>query len=304
MAVYLVIGGAGFIGSHIVEALIRRGDSVRVFDNFTTGKRANLAHLPGVEVIEGDIRDTAVVCQAMAKVDYVIHQAALVSVTQSIHDPSSTHHVNVTGTLNVLAAAREYQVKRVVLASSCAVYGDNLDLPLTEKSETRPLSPYAASKLIGEVYCQTVYRAYGVPTVCLRYFNVYGPRQDPESEYAAVIPRFLQRIRQGLPPIIYGDGLQTRDFVHVSDVAHANLLACEREEASGQVLNVASGRSVSLLELFSALNGLCNTHFTPRFEPARAGDIQHSRGDGSRLAAVLGFQPAISLMAGLQQMLS
>ena len=162
-------------------------------------------------------------------------------------------------------------------------------------SETRPLSPYAASKLIGEVYCQTVYRAYGVPTVCLRYFNVYGPRQDPDGEYAAVIPRFLQRIKQGLPPIIYGDGLQTRDFVHVSDVVRANLLACEREEAAGQVLNVASGRGVSLLELAAALNELCHTHFTPRFEPARAGDIQHSRGDGSRLAAVLGFRPAISL---------
>jgi UDP-glucose 4-epimerase len=240
----------------------------------------------------------------MAGTDYVIHQAALVSVTQSIADPSLTHQVNVTGTLNVLAAARECQVRRVVLASSCAVYGDNTDLPLTEKSETRPLSPYAASKLIGEVYCQTVYRAYGVPAVCLRYFNVYGPRQDPDGEYAAVIPRFVQRIKQDQPPIIYGDGLQTRDFVHVSDVVCANLLACDRDEATGQIFNVASGRGVSLLELVAALNDLCHTHFTPRFEPARAGDILHSHGDGSLFHAVLGFRPVISLTAGLQQILS
>ena len=304
MAVYLVTGGAGFIGAHIAEALIRRGDSVRVLDNFTTGKRANLAHLPDVEVVEGDIRDTARVCQAMARADYVIHQAALVSVTQSMADPATTHDVNVTGTLNLLTAAREEGVKRFVLASTCAVYGDTDDLPLKETSAPRPLSPYAASKLIGEVYCQMFQRAYGVPTVCLRYFNVYGPRQDPNGEYAAAIPRFLQRMKQDLPPLIYGDGLQTRDFVYVSDVVRANLLACEREEAAGQVLNVTSGRDVSLLELADTLNEVCHTHFTPRLEPARAGDIRHSRGDGTRLAAVLGFQPAISLLAGLQQMLS
>ncbi len=304
MAVYLVTGGAGFIGAHIAEVLSRRGESVRVFDNFTTGKRANLAHLSDVEVIEGDIRDAAMVCQAMAGADYVIHQAALVSVTQSMADPAATHDVNVTGTLNLLKAAREESVKRFVLASSCAVYGDNADLPLKEMSAPRPLSPYAASKLIGEVYCQMFHRAYGVPTVCLRYFNVYGLRQDPNGEYAAVIPKFLQRIMQGLPPTIYGDGLQTRDFVHVSDVVRANLLACEREEAVGQVFNVASGREVSLLELVDTLNELCHTHFTPRLEPARTGDIRHSRGDGTRLAIELGFQPAISLMAGLQQTLS
>lgn len=304
MAIYLVTGGAGFIGAHIVEALIRRGDSVRVFDNFTTGKRANLAHLPDVEVVEADIRDTAMVRQAMAGADYVIHQAALVSVTQSMADPTTTHDVNVTGTLNLLKAAREEGVKRFVLASSCAVYGDNDDLPFTETSAPRPLSPYAASKLIGEVYCQTFHRAYGVPTVCLRYFNVYGPRQDPNGAYAAVIPRFLQRLKQDLPPLIYGDGRQTRDFVYVSDVVRTNLLACEREEATGQVLNVTSGCDVSLVELADTLNELCHTRFTPRFEPARAGDIRRSRGDGTRLAAVLGFQPAISLLTGLRQTLS
>jgi UDP-glucose 4-epimerase len=304
MAVYLVTGGAGFIGAHIAETLFRRGDCVRVLDNFSTGKRANLAQLPEVEVIEGDIRDTDVIGQAMAGVDYVIHQAALVSVTQSMADPSTTHAVNATGTLNLLTAAREAGVKRFVLASTCAVYGDNGDLPLKETSAPRPLSPYAASKLIGEVYCQLYHRAFGVPAVCLRYFNVYGPRQDPNGEYAAVIPKFLQRIKQGLPPTIYGDGLQTRDFVYVSDIVRANLLACELEEAAGQVFNVAGGRAVSLLELAAALNELCQTHFTPRLEPARAGDIRHSRGDGTRLAAALGFRPAISLMDGLRQMLS
>jgi nucleoside-diphosphate-sugar epimerase len=304
MAVYLITGGAGFIGSHIVEALVQRGDRVRVVDNFTTGKRANLAHLSKVDVIEGDIRDAAVVDQAMAEVEYVIHQAAQVSVTQSIHDPAVTHHVNVTGTLNLLVAARSYHVKRFVLASSCAVYGDNSDLPITEKSEPLPMSPYAASKLIGEIYCQTFFRSYGVPTVCLRYFNVYGPRQDPNGEYAAVIPKFAQRLKQGRPPIIYGDGLQTRDFIHVSDVARANLLACEREQAIGQVFNVASGNSLSLLDLLAALNELCSAHVTPQFEPARPGDIRHSRGDGAQLASLLGFEPAVSLMAGLQQVLS
>jgi UDP-glucose 4-epimerase len=304
MATYLVTGGAGFIGAHIAEALIRRGDHVRVLDNFTTGKRANLAPLPDVEVVEGDIRDTTVVRRAMAGAEYVIHQAALVSVTQSMADPATTHDVNATGTLNLLTAARDTGVRRFVLASSCAVYGDNDDLPLEETSTPRPLSPYAASKLTGEVYCQMFHRAYGVPAVCLRYFNVYGPRQDPNGEYAAVIPKFLQRIRQGLPPVIYGDGLQTRDFVYVSDIVRANLLACEREEAAGQVLNVAGGREVSLLDLAAALNELCLTHFTPTLEPARAGDIQRSRGAGTRLAAVLGFQPATPLMAGLQQMVS
>jgi UDP-glucose 4-epimerase len=304
MATYLVTGGAGFIGAHIAEALIRRGDRVRVLDNFTTGKRANLARLPDVEVVEGDIRDTAVVRRAMAGAEYVIHQAALVSVTQSMADPATTHDVNATGTLNLLTAARDTGVKRFVLASSCAVYGDNDALPLEETSTPRPLSPYAASKLTGEVYCQMFHRAYGVPAVCLRYFNVYGPRQDPNGEYAAVIPKFLQRIKQGLPPIIYGDGLQTRDFVYVSDIVRANLLACEREEAAGQVLNVAGGREVSLLDLAAAVNELCQTHFTPRFEPARAGDIQRSRGAGTRLAAVLGFQPATPLMAGLRQMVN
>jgi nucleoside-diphosphate-sugar epimerase len=304
MTAYLVTGGAGFIGSHIVDALIQRGDRARVLDNFSTGKRTNLQHLSDVEIIEGDIRDAGAVRRAMSDIDFVIHQAALVSVPQSITDPVTTHAVNVNGTLNVLSAAREFRIKRVVLASSCAVYGDNNDLPLRETSVTNPLSPYAASKLIGEVYCQTFYRSYGLPTVCLRYFNVYGPRQDPNGDYAAVIPKFAQRLAQGQPPIIYGDGMQTRDFVYVADIVRANLLVCERERAAGEVFNVASGRGVSLLDLTAAFDNLCHTRCAPQFEAARAGDIKHSRGDNTKGAALLGFQPLVSLADGLQQTLN
>jgi len=304
MANYLITGGAGFIGSHIAAELIARGHAVRVLDNFSTGKRSNLAHLPQAEVVEGDLRDRDVVVSAVRDIDYVIHHAAMVSVPQSMIDPVATDAVNVTGTLHVLEAARAANVRRVVLASSCAIYGDNDELPLKEISRTRPLSPYAASKLMGEIYCQTYYRAYGLPTVCLRYFNIYGPRQDPNGEYAAVIPKFAQRLKAGQPPTVYGDGAQTRDFVHVSDVARANLLACERDGAIGQVLNVASGHGTSLLELIDALNELLGTSIAPVFAAARAGDIKHSRGDGSLIAATLGFRPAMSLIDGLRTIIT
>ncbi len=304
MGAYLVTGGAGFIGSHVVEALLKRGDRVRVLDNFSTGKRANLAHSPAAEVIEGDIRNQEIVRAALRDVEYVIHLAAQVSVPRSMTDPASTHAINVAGALNLLNAARGSKVKRVVLASSCAVYGDNDDLPLKETSETRPLSPYAASKLIGEVYCQTYARAFGVPTVCLRYFNIYGPRQDPASEYAAVIPKFIQRMQNGLPPIVYGDGTQTRDFVYVGDVVRANLWVCVCEEAIGRVFNIATGRGVSLLELIDALNELLRTDFTPIFQAPRAGDIQHSLGSGEAIATVLNFRPAVDLIDGLKNILA
>lgn len=290
MATYLITGGAGFIGSHLADALVQRGDHVRVLDNFTTGKRANLQHLDGhCHIVEGDVRDANVVRTAMTGVDYVLHHAAIVSVPQSMIDPITTSHVNVDGTLNILMAAHEQHVKRIVLASSCAVYGDNNDLPLKEDSTTKPMSPYAASKLNAEIYCQAFCRAYGVPTVCLRYFNIFGPRQDPNGEYAAVIPQFAERMLAARAPIIYGDGHQTRDFVHVSDVVRANLLACERIEAIGQTYNVATGRSVSLLELVAALNHALGTRFAPEFRPARAGDIRHSAGDNRRITTQLGF---------------
>ncbi len=297
---YLVTGGAGFISSHIVEALLARGERVRALDNFATGKRENLPASPNLQIVEGDIRNPDTVCQAMQDVTCVFHLAALVSVPQSMADPGPTHEVNVSGTLNVLQAARQAGVKRLVFSSSCAVYGDNDDLPLKEVAAPRPLSPYAASKLAGELYCQAFFSAYGLPTVCLRYFNVYGPRQNPNGDYAAVIPKFVRRIQAGQPPIIYGDGRQTRDFVHVSDIARANLAASEREQAVGQVLNVASGQRVSLLDLVDMLSELGGTRFEPQFQPARPGDILHSAGDPGRLADVLGYKAQMALVDGLK----
>ncbi|MBI5566696.1 MAG: SDR family oxidoreductase [Chloroflexi bacterium] len=306
MSLFLVTGGAGFIGSHLTAALLQRNDRVRVLDNFATGKRSNIelfgeaVRNGALEVVQGDVREADTVRHAMKGVDYVLHLAAVVSVPQSMVDPLLTHIVNVEGTLNVLTAARHFDVKRVVLSSSCAVYGDNDDLPLKETSLTRPLSPYAATKLMGEIYCQTYQRAYGLPTACLRYFNIYGPRQDPNGEYAAVIPKFIERMKAGQAPTIFGDGEQTRDFVHVSDVVRANLLACWRDEAIGRVFNVGSGSGVSLLQLVDALNQIQDRHIAPQFAPERLGDIRHSRGDGSYSAAVLGFTPQMSLIDGLR----
>jgi nucleoside-diphosphate-sugar epimerase len=302
MSLFLVTGGAGFIGSHIVENLIQRGDTVRVLDNFSTGKREHLKLFGRTAtVVEGDVRDEALVERLAEGVDYVLHLAAVVSVPQSMRDPDLTNAVNVTGTLNVLNAARKFQVKRVVLSSSCAVYGDNPQLPLSEQATPQPLSPYAASKLIGEIYCQTYCRAYGLPTVALRYFNIYGPRQDPNGDYAAVIPKFVYRLKAGQAPLIYGDGQQTRDFVYVGDVVRANLLACEQPQASGHVFNIASGQATSLLDLAEILGGLAGP-IPPQFAPAREGDIRHSRGDGAYAHTLLGFQPNMQLHEGLQHL--
>jgi nucleoside-diphosphate-sugar epimerase len=276
-----------------------------VLDNLTSGRRDNLTHvIDQIELVEGDIRDPDLVRRVMRGVEYVLHHAALVSVPQSMTDPAATHEVNVTGTLNVLVAAREAGVERVVLASSSAVYGDNGDLPLNETAGPRPLSPYAASKLAAEVYCQMFFAAYGLPTVALRYFNVYGPRQNPSGDYAAVIPKFIEQIKAGSPPVIYGDGKQTRDFLHVSDVVCANLVACECSKVVGQVINVASGQIVSLLELVDTLNGLLGTQFSPQFELERAGDIYHSAGDASRMAELMGLRVQVPLAEGLAQLLN
>jgi len=306
MSLFLITGGAGFIGSHLTAALLQRNDQVRVLDNFATGKRSNVelfgdaVRNGALEVIEGDVRDADAVRHALKGVDYVLHLAAVVSVPQSMVDPQLTHAVNVDGLLNVLNAARHYDVKRIVLSSSCAVYGDNDDLPLKETSQTKPLSPYAATKLMSEIYCQTYQRAYGLPTACLRYFNIYGPRQDPNGDYAAVIPKFIERMKTGQAPTIFGDGEQTRDFVHVSDVVRANLLACWRDEAIGRVFNVASGCGLSLLQLVETLNQIQERRIVPQFAPERLGDIRHSRGDGSYSANVLGFTPQMALIDGLR----
>jgi nucleoside-diphosphate-sugar epimerase len=299
----LVTGGAGFIGSHLVEALLKRGQQVRVLDNFSTGRAANLAHLSGVDIITGDVRDEALVNSLVREVDYVLHLAAVVSVPQSMADPALTNAVNIEGTLNLLNAARQHGLKRLVLSSSCAVYGDNDDLPLKETSQTKPLSPYAATKLMGEIYCQTYQRAYGVPTVCLRYFNIYGPRQDPNGPYAAAIPKFIQRLKNHQAPIIYGDGTQTRDFVYVADVVRANLLACDQEAAIGQVFNITTGRGVSLVELMDELSDLLDVQIQPEFQAERAGDIKHSLGNGDLIAKTLLFAPATTLREGLRNLL-
>lgn len=300
---YLVTGGAGFIGSHLVEELVRRRQRVRVLDNFSSGRRENLAHLAGdVEVIEGDIRDIAAVREAMEGVDYVLHQAALASVPASVADPQMTDQVNVGGTLNVLLAARDAQVRRVVFASSCAVYGDSPALPKREQMPPEPLSPYAASKLAGEGYCRAFHQVYGLPTVMLRYFNVFGPRQDPQSQYAAVIPKFIYSALSGRVLTVFGDGQQSRDFVYVANVVMANLLACQADAAVGHVINVASGRSYSLLELIGHLKSLLDGEVLHiEHMPSQPGDIRHSQGDIQRAKQLLGYVPQIDFVTGLRE---
>ncbi|PWH15401.1 MAG: LPS biosynthesis protein WbpP [Ardenticatenia bacterium] len=300
---YLVTGGAGFIGSHLVEELVRRRQYVRVLDNFSSGRRENLAHLAGhVKVIEGDICDLATVRQAMEGVDYVLHQAALVSVPGSVADPLKTDQVNVRGTLNVLLAARDAHVRRVVFASSCAVYGDNPVLPKDERMPPEPLSPYAVSKLAGEGYCRVFHYVYGLPTVVLRYFNVFGPRQDPHSPYAAVIPKFIHSALHGRALTVFGDGQQSRDFVYVANVVAANLLACQTNAAVGHVINVASGQSYSLLELIDHLKGILDENaLQVNHMPPQPGDIRHSQADIQCARQLLGYVPQIDFATGLRE---
>jgi UDP-glucose 4-epimerase len=302
MARYLVTGGAGFIGSHLVDEVLRRGAQVCVLDNFSTGRRDNLAHvLNQIELIEGDIRDVAAVRQAMTGVDYVLHEAALPSVQRSVQDPLLSNEVNVTGTLNILQAAREACVKRVVLASSSSVYGDSPTLPKHEAMPTAPRSPYAVSKLAAERYAMAFNTVYGLPTVALRYFNVFGPRQDPASQYSAVIPKFITAMLKGEPPVIYGDGTQSRDFTFVANVVSANLLACEREEANGQALNVACGERYSLLDLHADLQRILQVEIAPVFAEARKGDVKHSLATIEAAQEKLGYEALIKWEAGLRQ---
>lgn len=300
MRLYLVTGGAGFIGSHLVEALVERGARVRVLDDFSTGRRENLARVASqIELLEGDVSDPDVARRAVAGCDYVLHLAAIASVQASVEDPQRVHRVNANGTLNVLDAAREGGVGRVVLASTTALYGDHAALPLREELSPRPLSPYAASKATGEAYCSAFHASYGLPTVALRFFNVYGPRQDPANPYSGVISIFANRMSRGERPTIYGDGRQTRDFVYVADVVRALLLACEREEAIGSVFNVASGNQTSILQLAEELNQVLGTALAPIFAPARAGEVRLSQGDASRARESLGWAPQVSLREGL-----
>jgi len=296
-----VTGGAGFIGSHLVEELIRRGERVRVLDNFLTGKRENLMPFLGaMELVEGDIRDYETCLRAVNGVDYVLHQAALPSVPRSIQDPQTTDSINSRGTLNILLASARSRVKRLVFASSSSVYGDEEELPMREGKEGSPLSPYAVSKLVGEKYCRLFHTLYRLPTVSLRYFNIFGPRQDPASQYAAVIPNFITLVFQGKSPMIFGDGEQSRDFTHVANVVEANLLAATSErELSGEPVNVACGRSFSLLDLLAELGRLLGRPVRPRFEPPRPGDVRDSLADLTRARELIGYRPAVPFAEGL-----
>jgi UDP-glucose 4-epimerase len=299
---YLVTGGAGFIGSHIATALVERGDQVRVLDNLSTGKRANLAHLSAkVEFVAGDVLDLAAVEKAVAGCEIVFHQAALASVPRSLKEPLATHAACATGTANVLEAARRAGVRRVVYAGSSSAYGNQ---PFVSKRETdllAPISPYAAAKLAGELYCQSFTASFGLETVVIRYFNVFGPRQDPNGEYSAVIPKFVVAMLAGKRPTIFGDGMQSRDFTYVDNIVAGNLAAATAPAAAGRVFNVACGRQFNLLELVASINRVLGTKLEPVFEPARAGDVRDSLADISTAREVLGYEPTIDFDEGLRR---
>ena len=300
MARYLVTGGAGFIGSHIVERLVGLGESVVVLDNLSTGTLSNLAPwLESVTFVQGDIRHLPMVREACVGADYVLHQAALPSVPRSVKDPIASNDANVNGTLNVLVAARDAGVRRVVYAGSSSAYGDTPTLPKREDMPARPLSPYAISKYTGELYCQVFATLYGLETVVLRYFNVFGPRQDPTSDYAAVIPKFIMALQQGTRPVIYGDGEQSRDFTYIANVVEANLLACQAQGAAGEVINIACGKRTSLNQLMRVLGRIAHSHLEAVHGKARAGDVKDSLADVAKAHRLLGYSPAVSLEEGL-----
>jgi len=303
MKTYLVTGGAGFIGSHLAEELVRRGEKVRVLDNFSTGKRDNLAPFRNfIELIEGDIRELETCRRALRGVDFVLHQAAQTSVPRSISDPLQNHDTNINGTTNLLVASHEAKVKRFIFASSAAVYGDSHAFPLREGNEGVLLSPYALSKLVGEEYCRLFYQLYGLETVCLRYFNVFGPRQDPVSEYASVIPLFINKVLSEERPQIFGDGEQSRDFVFVGDAVEANLGAVEApDEALGEVFNIASGERTTVNTLVREISELMAVSVMPFFTDLRPGDILHSLADIGKARRVLGFEPLVGFKQGLRK---
>jgi nucleoside-diphosphate-sugar epimerase len=298
LGTYLVTGGAGFIGSHLVEELLRRGESVRIADNFSSGRRANIP--AGVEVLEGDVADEAFAARAVAGCDYVLHQAAIPSVPRSISEPMATNRANVDGTLSLLVAARDAGVKRLVFAGSSSVYGNAATLPKREDMRPAPMSPYALQKLVSEQYCQMFTQLYGLETVTTRYFNVFGPRQQPGSPYSGVISLFIEALATGQRPKIHGDGRQTRDFTYVGDVVRGVLAAATTPGVGGEVFNVAVGGRISLLELFGTLQRLLKTNVEPIFGPAREGDVRDSQADIVRARQRLGFEPQVSFEDGLR----
>ena len=302
MASYLVTGGAGFIGSHLAEALVGRGESVRVVDSFITGKRQNLeAVADAIELIEGDLAEPDVAKQAVAGVDYVLHQAAIPSVPRSVADPMTSHRANVDATLQLLLAARDSGVKRVVYAGSSSAYGDAPTLPKREDMPTAPLSPYALQKLIGEQYMQMFTTLYDLETVTIRYFNVFGPRQDPSSPYSGVIALFATALLAGKPVTIVGDGEQTRDFTYVSNIVDGVLRAVTAPEASGEVINVATSQQISINELATTLGNVIGTSLPPVHTDARVGDVRHSLADIGKAKALLGYEPEVGLEEGLRR---
>jgi UDP-glucose 4-epimerase len=302
MRTFLVTGGAGFIGSHIVEALARRGDRVRVIDNLSTGFKQNATQFgEKVELTVADINDSEALARLLPDVDCVFHEAALASVPRSVEAPLDTNHACVTGTVNLLHEARKAGVRRVVYAASSSAYGDQLNSSKRETDLPAPLSPYAAAKLACEYYCQAFYQTYGLETVAIRYFNVFGPRQDPKSPYSAVIPLFITALLEGRQPVVYGDGKQSRDFTFVEDVVRGKLLAADAKNVAGRVINVANGRSVTLLRLIDALNNLLGTNVKPKFEPPRAGDVRESLADITLARTLLGYEPQVEFEEGLRR---
>ena len=301
MAMYLVTGGAGFIGSHIAEALVKRGESVRVLDNLLTGKMENLAgFLPRLEFVEGDIRDLDACRRAVEGVDYVLHQAALPSVPRSVEDPLLTNAINITGTLNLMLAARDAGVRSFVQASSSSVYGDDPAPRKLEGREGKPLSPYAISKLVDEKYARVFQDLFGFRAVSLRYFNVFGPRQDPFSQYAAVIPLFITKVLKGERPTIFGDGEQSRDFTFVENVVEGNILAARSDRGGGEAINLACGERLTVNALLAAVNGVLGTKVEAIYADPRPGDILHSTADVDKSRRVLGFEPRVTFLDGLK----
>ena len=298
---YVVTGGAGFIGSHLVEELLRRGQSVRIVDNFITGQRENVALNNKAELVEGDVSEAAVAARAVAGCEFVIHQAAIPSVPRSVQDPYNSHKANVEGTLQILLAARDAKCKRVIFAGSSSVYGDTAVLPKREDMRPNPLSPYALQKLIGEQYCQLFTRLYGLETVTTRYFNVFGPRQQPGSPYSGVISLFIDALAKDQPPTILGDGKQTRDFTYVGDVVQGVLRACEAPGVAGEVVNLANGGRISLLDLVKTLQIVMKKNTAPAFGPPRTGDVRDSQADNFKARKLLDYEPTVSFEEGLRR---
>jgi nucleoside-diphosphate-sugar epimerase len=304
MPSYLVTGGAGFIGSHLAEELVRRGHSVRVLDSLITGHRRNIAHLPSIDFLQGDLADLETCQRAVKSIDFVLHQGAIPSVPRSVEDPVTSNRANVDGSLNLLVASRDAGVKRLVYAGSSSAYGDTPTLPKHEDMPANPLSPYALQKLVAEQYCQMFTRLYGLETVTIRYFNVFGPRQDPGSPYSGVISLFAEALRSGRRPTIYGDGEQTRDFTYVSNVVDGVLRACDAKGVAGEVINVATGMRISLNKLWQTMAAIAGSSLQPEYAAARVGDVRDSQADITKAGTYLGYKPVVALQQGLEKTLA